>query len=741
MSQLLMSRPGARPFMAAPSPSMVRVTENMVRVTPSRRTLDSRFPTLCFFVETGRLPLFEVLLTTDRGLFDTARAGERMSSIFYSSREDAGLLPTDEGRGAYHVPPAVLNSFAQHNPDATALYYTAIAYATAEGAGARFAHPPETLSQTAPSIMLVKGFAGQSLSRVLGVAAHRLRTLGLNGKVEPGAAGGMIAGPGGLPIRAPAKQHMPSPVPARPGPGPMQPEPEKPTPPVGAEPVPSYPDEGEDGAEAGAGQGNGGVGNGATARGGPATGNGGQRPSPHQGNGTGNGKRNDRPSLHPNGGNGGRGAGAAPAEPDFEYSDGYDDVDEDEIEAAGPPRPSADDDTYGDDDVGIPPGTGGARNGRQGNGQAPAIDAANRTGDGNGSGRRAAMAAPPGSDPDRGMSGDYDELDPVEGVIQQSLDRPFEAPAGASVGEGGAEGETGPLTADIKRQIIERVTNLESGRTRHDAINPDGEFKGRFGREDPHFQKAHRGLSYGIAGFNQDDGTLGQLLVLMRDRDPTAFENTFGPDAALMLQTVTAPGPRSIEAEDGRSTRVQKVAGADLWEEPWVSRFRTAAEYPAFQAAQNQLTAELYLDPVLPYADWLGIASERGIAILFDRAMQMGVAPGMKIVVDAVGPIKTEAQRAAALDALFAPGEDATLEAFQELAGITRTGEWNPESHAALIGALRDLDDQGEEIPLEILGYDEVLDTLVMASASKFWADRVLRLRVQENISDVLFTP
>lgn len=302
MSQLLMSRPGARPFMAAPSPSMVRVTENMVRVTPSRRTLDSRFPTLCFFVETGRLPLFEVLLTTDRGLFDTARAGERMSSIFYSSREDAGLLPTDEGRGAYHVPPAVLNSFAQHNPDATALYYTAIAYATAEGAGARFAQPPETLSQTAPSIMLVKGFAGQSLSRVLGVAAHRLRTLGLNGKVEPAAAGGMIAGPGGLPIRAPAKQHMPSPVPARPGPGPMQPEPEKPTLPVGAEPVPSYPDEGEDGAEAGVGQGNGGVGNGATARGGPATGNGGQRPSPHQGNGTGNGKRNGRPSLHPNGG-------------------------------------------------------------------------------------------------------------------------------------------------------------------------------------------------------------------------------------------------------------------------------------------------------------------------------------------------------------------------------------------------------------------------------------------------------
>jgi hypothetical protein len=58
-----------------------------------------------------------------------------------------------------------------------------------------------------------------------------------------------------------------------------------------------------------------------------------------------------------------------------------------------------------------------------------------------------------------------------------------------------------------------------------------------------------------------------------------------------------------------------------------------------------------------------------------------------------------------------------------------------------LIGALRDLDDQGEEIPLEIPGYDDVLDTLVMASASKFWADRVLRLRVQENISDVLFTP
>jgi len=288
--------------------------------------------------------------------------------------------------------------------------------------------------------------------------------------------------------------------------------------------------------------------------------------------------------------------------------------------------------------------------------------------------------------------------------------------------------------------LIEYIAGLESGQTHYSAMNLDGEFKGRAGREHPYYQRSHAGLSYGIVGFNQDSGDLGRLLSLMHERDPGRFEQIFGGDWQSLLDVTNASGPVSLKSDTGRSTRVQPVAGDDLWEDAWIARFRQAAEHPPFQAAQNQLAAELLLEPVLPFARWLGLYSQRGLAMLYDRAAGMGLDQGLKFVLDSVGPIKTEAQRSAVLNVLLEDQEDATLELFQRQAGVRVSGEWNTETHAAMIGALRARHDQGGDIPIEIPGYDEMLDMLMLASSDHAWSARVALLRSDPQLSDTSFS-
>ena len=79
-----------------------------VQITPTRQRLDDRFPVLVFTVDTGGRPFFEVLLTTDRSLFDAANAGRRTPATFFASREHglAGVLarPLDRPGPATFVP-------------------------------------------------------------------------------------------------------------------------------------------------------------------------------------------------------------------------------------------------------------------------------------------------------------------------------------------------------------------------------------------------------------------------------------------------------------------------------------------------------------------------------------------------------------------------------------------------------------------------------------------------------------
>ena len=283
-------------------------------------------------------------------------------------------------------------------------------------------------------------------------------------------------------------------------------------------------------------------------------------------------------------------------------------------------------------------------------------------------------------------------------------------------------------------EIVDAIAQFE-GAGRYDALNLDGEFRGRFGEDSSYYNRAHVGLSYGLVQFTQDGGALGELLTLMRDKDPERFadDDVFGAAADELIAVTTAPGPGSLQVEGGRSARVQPVAGADLWQEPWITRFRTAARHELFREAQRGLAISRYLDPILSYARWLGLWTRRGLAMLYDRSVQQGVSGGMRFVVDAVGPVDTAAKRTLALDALG----HATLEDFQRGAAIAADGDWGKQSHAAMIGALRGL---ATESPIDLPDYGESLDLIVTAAASRRFARRVSSLRAARELSDLPLT-
>lgn len=288
-----------------------------------------------------------------------------------------------------------------------------------------------------------------------------------------------------------------------------------------------------------------------------------------------------------------------------------------------------------------------------------------------------------------------------------------------------------PLTVEDKMRILDRIAPFESGGD-YGAINPDGEFEGRFGSDHPAYQRYHFGLTYGYVPFQQDPGTLGELLSAMRDRDPDDFAQTFGPDSAELIRVATASGPPSSQSPGGRSARVQPVAGIDLWREPWLSRFRAAALNEKFKAAQREVAAHRYLEPMLVFAGRLGLDSERALTIAVDRAVQMGPAGAKRWIISAVGPVAGDAMRQQGLAALGY----SDLRTFQAATpGLADDGDWGPETHAAIVAALRGL---GAGSPIPLPTTEQMVETMVRRASSEPWHARVETLQRQP-MSDMHF--
>jgi hypothetical protein len=619
------------PFEAPPPAGPVRIMAN-------RNQLNARFQVLGFTVHSGGRPFFEVILATDRRLFDPANAGQRSASNFYESRRDNNLIRAENDGALFVVPASVVRAFAAHGSE---IFYTAAGYDSEQGTNPVYAQPLAQLVAGAPSVAIAEDMRTKTMSAVLSVSLDRLLRV-RDGDTRPAYAHNAYAA--GLDARAID---------------------------AGDDRV-----EGEDGYESG-------------------------------------GQALDYDDGYENG-NGYEARGLADPG-DAAVSFGDDDADELTPEERADAEPVA-------------ASKGAAYGMAYGTASAPAYGSrgGDEYDDGFGSPVAAtaqdsrypagASAPDPLEDEDEGerydgaATGASAEDDTIS--VAESYDDDFDGdnadldyqPLSASAAPSAA---AQPLTPQEQRRIIEAVAQFHSGRQRFAAMQRN---EGRTAGGCP------IGLAWGHLLFTQESGALGELLKTMNDRDAAAFASTFGPQWNELLSVTRNPsaGP------NGCSSRVQPVAGADLWSDAWKPRFDAAASLPQFQSAQNETAAQLYLQPLLSFASALGLQHARALAILLDRRVEMGEDAAVQWITGAASPLQTSPQRQQALAELGY----ADVSALQRAKNLPATGTWDPATHGAALQALRA---RGRS-PVPLPDPAEVVNRLVRRAEGTPWQQRTQSL-------------
>lgn len=662
------------------------------RIISNRRYLDDRFPVLGFTILSDRPGYYEVLLATQPAQLNVT--GTRTPGTSYSSRSESGLIPISQNTSVYIVPAAVLRNFVRSQPRPEKIYYTVVLYGDAAGTKGVFAQPPETLATSAPSVEISRHFGSDGFGDVLGMNPDRMR------RVTPAASQAFASAQAKISAeedRAEGEDGVSAPPPER------QPPPKSRTTAADVGYGDSYSqeprvDDGESRAQY------------ATATGDPIYDDG-YAGDPAQGSALGL-MSSQQSSFRP--------GATEPAVLE-------DDTVDDDRDSYGRYRSSEGHEDRGD-----------GSSFRAAKSSAAAQSFRDDDADDDDYHSQRGMSNAGGGSSDRlYLMQDKSELDsnpschvPVSTAASygdeaehwnepapsyQSLDTPAPQPAAPAL----------PLTIEAKRDLIGKLGE-------YSAVRADAEYNGVYGAEHPAYRRYHLGLSFGIALFNQERGDLKKLLTAFRERDAAKFDQIFGPDTKDLFDVLRAEGPPSTDSRDGRSARLKPVGGADLWQEPWLSRFREAGCHKPFQAVQNKLAAELYLDPMLRFAGWMGLNTERALAIAMDRAAELGVGPAQEWIANAVGPFQGGPQRHAALAALGYP----SIRAFQgDHPGTDTNGQWGPLTHAAAVAGLRARGNS--PVPLPTL--DQMLDTLVRRSAHTSSFERVRALRNDARFGDTPF--
>ncbi len=276
-----------------------------------------------------------------------------------------------------------------------------------------------------------------------------------------------------------------------------------------------------------------------------------------------------------------------------------------------------------------------------------------------------------------------------------------------------------PLDNQEIHRIISAAAPADSGEDRHRAVSADREFQTP-GHDA--YQRRHFGLGFGLVLFTQASGHLGSLLRIMHRRDAGTFNAIFGEHADELLATTSAVEERA---------RLEPVGGEPLWSESWIEKFKRAGDIPTFQAAQNEEAIENQFRPMLRAAFGFGMDTDRSLAMVYDRVVVLGLGGGVRRVARLVGPLRTAAQRAHALESLgFRDVGD-----FQSrVDGLSPTGVFTPETHAALAGELR----RRGNIPLPDVG--ELMHRMVRLATGEE-ATRLSRLYESNRLDDTAFRP
>lgn len=656
----------------------------MEAIVPCRSTISDRFPLASFTIRSSEPRYFEVACATDPRLFHTDFADRRSPGNFFSSRA-SGLLVAERGDTTWIVPSHALRRFA----GARRLYYALGTYGGRGGEAARFSIAPDAIERI-PSIAIAGDFTGRSLDR------RRI------GGVEPPAAA--YGGNAGAPLRWGGDAAL---------------EAERAR---SARSSSSSDDDYDDGYDADLWRRPGGL------------------------------ELDDDDDSDVPGDD--EAYGAAPRafaddEPSFDADEQEDGAafNQRHPEASAPEPRVGGRARYGavahaSADEGIPSDAGeledaaalylaegastayGARAvgrivpGRRApamhdsGARAPAA-AAHAAPAPQRYGRRESTTRPAATA--RGRHADYADEDSEESL-------PI-GPAARALSDSSPPPAPVPLEIPEKVRILRIVARAESGSDGYAALAADPEFQDP---AHPAYQTCHHGLSFGLVLFTQRSGLLGCVLRRAKARADAAgsslpaeeqLDSLFGAAWEHLLR-VTDP-ELTPEPED----RIAPVEDHVLWEEPWLGRFRRAGQVPYVQAAQNEVALVELFDPILPLARDLGFVTDRALALLLDRVIHMGLGGGRRFVLQAVGPIRTEAERASALSALgFGPDD---LAAFQRSRELPVDGKWGPITHAALIAALRTL---GPRSPLPIPEPALMLRALIDAAQGTDFEARVRAL-------------
>jgi len=210
------------------------------------------------------------------------------------------------------------------------------------------------------------------------------------------------------------------------------------------------------------------------------------------------------------------------------------------------------------------------------------------------------------------------------------------------------------------KKVVDRVLVFESG-GRYDALNLDGEFKGKF-KNHVATGKIHIGLSAGLIQFTQDGGSLGKLLKLMANTDEAVFKAIVGETWVELLEVTNAKGSSGLqkyramsEAEQSnnanfpiRGPRVKPVKlgdkRLDLWEPEWQRVMKALLNHPKFKPCQWELALSLYLDPMRDFLKKNGLTSEKSVCIGFNLSVHRGASGAMNFMDNYFKSGRTESQ-------------------------------------------------------------------------------------------------
>ena len=195
------------------------------------------------------------------------------------------------------------------------------------------------------------------------------------------------------------------------------------------------------------------------------------------------------------------------------------------------------------------------------------------------------------------------------------------------------------LPEQIKRRIVLYATTAAGGRP-------------AYGRAQANI--GGRGLCFGIGRFCQANGGLGDYLANCYRADASAFESAFtrtdhphAVGAGALLEALRS---------DDEAVRMADIGGEPLWSGDWIAVFKDAARIPVFQDMQFKTASERYLEPLIADAQALSLFSEKGLALLTERAVLTSVDEAVTLAQTVVSQGSTPQAAIASLAAAASGG-------------------------------------------------------------------------------------